>query len=158
MFKLLRHSAPLVASSPPTLHHCLAWATLGIYMIHTMWPPPRRHPGQKWPARSCSLSLTPKAQERNPPITMWARATFEQGCLAVLTMEGPSRVVTLPGDQLFQASHLSDPTQNMRAPILHAYGPNKETAPATLESLAGEGWETLLPTLYGTQDKNHNGT
>ena len=131
-------------------------------MIHTMWPPPRRHPGQKWPARSCSLSLMPKAQERNPPITMWARATFEQGCLAVLpSMEGPSRVVTLPGDQLFQASHLSDPIHNMRAPILHAYGPNKETAPVTLESLAGEGWETLLPTLYGTQDKKpqwHLGT
>ena len=145
-----------------TLHHCLAWGTLGIYMIHTMWPPPRRHPGQKWPARSCSLSLTPKAQERNPPITMWARATFEQGCLAVLpSMEGPSRVVTLPGDQLFQAAHLSHPTQDMRAPILHAYGPNKETAPLTLESLAVEGWETLLPTLYGTQDKKpqwHLGT
>ena len=150
----LLHTPLLGVPCTDTLHHCLAWATLGIYMIHTMWPPPRRHPGQKWPARSCSLSLTPKAQERNPPITMWARATFEQGCLAVLpSMEGPSRVVTLPGDQLFQASHLSDPTQNMRAPILHAYGPNKETAPATLESLAGEGWETLLPTLYGTQDK-----
>ena len=158
----LLHTPLLGVSCSDTLHHCLAWATLGIYMIHTMWPPPRRHPGQKWPARSCSLSLTPKAQERNPPITMWARATFEQGCLAVLpSMEGPSRVVTLPGDQLFQAAHLSHPTQDMRAPILHAYGPNKETAPLTLELLAVEGWETLLPTLYGTQDKKpqwHLGT
>ena len=158
----LLHTPLLGVPCSDTLHHCLAWATLGIYMIHTMWPPPRRHPGQKWPARSCSLSLTPKAQERNPPITMWARATFEQGCLAVLpSMEGPSRVVTLPGDQLFQAAHLSHPTQDMRAPILHAYGPNKETAPLTLELLAVEGWETLLPTLYGTQDKKpqwHLGT
>ena len=158
----LLHTPLLGVPCTDTLHHCLAWTTLGIYMIRTMWPPPRRHPGQKWPARSCSLSLMPKAQERNPPITMWARATFEQGCLAVLpSMEGPSRVVTLPGDQLFQASHLSDPTHNMRAPILHAYGPNKETAPVTLESLASEGWETLLPTLYGTQDKKpqwHLGT
>ena len=158
----LLHTPLLGVPCSDTLHHCLAWATLGIYMIHTMWPPPRRHSGQKWPARSCSLSLTPKAQERNPPITMWARATFEQGCLAVLpSMEGPSRVVTLPGDQLFQAAHLSHPTQDMRAPILHAYGPNKETAPLTLELLAVEGWETLLPTLYGTQDKKpqwHLGT
>ena len=158
----LLHTPLLGVSCFDTFHHCLAWATLGIYMIHTMWPPPRRHPGQKWPARSCSLSLTPKAQERNPPITMWARATFEQGCLAILpSMEGPSRVVTLPGDQLFQAAHLSHPTQHMRAPILHAYGPNKETAPSTLELLAAEGWETLLPTLYGTQDKKpqwHLGT
>ena len=158
----LLHTPLLGVPCSDTLHHCLAWATLGIYMIHTMWPPPRRRPGQKWPARSCSLSLTPKAQERNPPITMWARATFEQGCLAVLpSMEGPSRVVTLPGDQLFQAAHLPHPTQDMRAPILHAYGPNKETAPLTLESLAVEGWETLLPTLYGTQDKKpqwHLGT
>ena len=158
----LLHTPLLGVPCSDTLHHCLAWATLGIYVIHTMWPPPRRHPGQKWPARSCSLSLTPKAQERNPPITMWARATFEQGCLAVLpSMEGPSRVVTLPGDQLFQAAHLPHPTQDMRAPILHAYGPNKETAPLTLELLAVEGWETLLPTLYGTQDKKpqwHLGT
>ena len=131
-------------------------------MIHTMWPPPKRHPGQKWPARSCSLSLIPTARERNPPITMWARASFEQGCLAILpSMEGCSKVVTLPGDQLFQAAHLPNPIQDMRAPILHAYGPNKETAPTTLALLAQEGWETLFPTLFGAQNKPapwHNGT
>ena len=76
-------------------------------------------------------------------------------------MQSYHQCVTLPGDQLFQAAHLSHPTQHMRAPILHAYGPNKETAPSTLELLASEGWETLLPTLYGTQDKKpqwHLGT
>ena len=68
---------------------------------------------------------------------MWARASFEQGCLAILpSMEGCSKVVTLPGDQLFQAAHLPNPLQDMRAPILHAYGPNKETAPTTLALLA----------------------
>ena len=56
------------------------------------------------------------------------------------------------GDQLFQAAHLPNPLQDMRAPILHSYGPNKETAPNTL---------ALLPTLYGAQNKPatwHNGT
>ena len=93
---------------------------------------------------------------------MWARASFEQGCLAILpSMEGCSKVVTLPGDQLFQAAHLPNPLQDTRAPILHAYGPNKETAPTTLALLAQEGWETLLPTLYGAPNKTapwHNGT
>ena len=150
----LLHTPLLGVRCSDSLHHCLAWAILGIYMIHTMWPPPRRHAGQKWPAHSCSLSLTPTAQERNPPITMWARASFEQGCLAILpSMEGFSRVVTLSGDQLFQAAHLPNPTQDMRPPILHAYGPNKETAPTTLAQLAQEGWETLLPTLYGAHNK-----
>ena len=69
----LLHTPLLGVPCTDTLHHCLAWATLGIYMIHTMWPPPRRHPGQKWPARSCSLSLTPKAQERNPPIRPYSK-------------------------------------------------------------------------------------
>ena len=76
-------------------------------------------------------------------------------------MEGCSKVVTLPGDQLFQAAHLPNPLKEMRAPILHSYGPNKETAPNTLALLAQEGWETLLPTLYGAQNKPatwHNGT
>ena len=68
-------------------------------------------------------------------------------------MEGNSKVITLPGDQLFQAASLTNLDHSMWAPILHAYGPNKETAPETLEQLAHEGWETLLPTLYGVQDK-----
>ena len=158
----LLHTPLLGVRCTDSLHHCLAWAILGVFMVHTMWPLPKRHPGQKWPARSCSLSLIPTARERNPPITMWARASFEQGCLAILpSMEGCSKVVTLPGDQLFQAAHLPNPLQDMRAPILHAYGPNKETAPTTLALLAQEGWETLLPTLYGAPNKIapwHNGT
>ena len=48
----LLHTPLLGIPCTDTLHHCLAWATLGIYMIHTMWPPPRRQFGQKWPAPS----------------------------------------------------------------------------------------------------------
>ena len=42
----LLHTPLLGVPCTDTLHHCLAWATLGIYMIHTMWPPPRRHLGR----------------------------------------------------------------------------------------------------------------
>ena len=34
----LLHTPLLGIPCTDTLHHCLAWATLGIYMIHTMWP------------------------------------------------------------------------------------------------------------------------
>ena len=80
----LLHTPLLGVRCTDSLHHSLAWAILGVFMVHTMWPLPKRHPGQKWPARSCSLSLLPTARERNPPITMWARASFEQGCLSCL--------------------------------------------------------------------------
>ena len=121
-----------------------------------MWPPPgNRHSNRKWPARSCAINLAPSAKDRNPPITMWARATFEQGCLAILhTMEGNSKVITLPGDQLFQAATLPDVQAHFRAPILHAYGPNKDTAPSLLSQLAEQGWETLMPAVFGAQSKN----
>ena len=42
----LLHTPLLGVSCFDTLHHCLAWATLGIYMIHTMWPPPRHTLGK----------------------------------------------------------------------------------------------------------------
>ena len=39
--------------------------------------------------------LTQTSQDRNRPITMWARATFEQGCLAVLpNVEGGRSLVS----------------------------------------------------------------
>ena len=155
----LLHTPLLGIPCPDTLHHCLAWATLGIYMIHTMWPPPRRRPGQKWPARSCSLSLTPKAQERNPPITMWARATFEQGCLAVLpSMEGPSRVVTLPGDQLFQAAHLSYPTQDMRPLSCMRMDPTKKLLHSPSNLLLLKDGKPSFLRFTEHRIKNHNGT
>ena len=58
----LLHTPLLGVRCTDSLHHCLAWAILGVFMVHTMWPLPKRHPGQKWPARSCSLSLIPTAR------------------------------------------------------------------------------------------------
>ena len=40
----LLHTPLLGVRCRDPLHHCMAWAALGIYMIHTMWPPPgNRH-------------------------------------------------------------------------------------------------------------------
>ena len=99
-----------------------------------------------WPTQSTPYAKMASTVMLNQP-RMWARATFE-GLAILPSMEGNSKVITLPGDQLFQAASLTNLDHSMRAPILHAYGPNKETAPETLEQLAHEGWETLLPTIW----------
>ena len=48
----LLHTPLLGIRCTDSLHHCTAWAALGVYMIHR--PPPNRHPNRKWPARSLS--------------------------------------------------------------------------------------------------------
>ena len=99
----------------------------------------------KWPKRAHPGALTDAGQERRPWLTSWARATFEQGCLSVLPhLEGPCKAISLPGEHLFQASHIAP--DRMRPVIFHAFGKAKLDAH---DQLARFGWETLPIALLG---------
>ena len=82
----------------------------------------------------------------------WARATFEQGCLSVLPqLEGPCKAISLPGEHLFQASHIAP--DFMRPVIFHAFGKaagRKGPAGAISETWMGNptnctSWHASLP-------------
>ena len=136
----------------------IVWAMYGTYMCKTFWPMPStpHHPNTttsephsiKWPKKAHPGALSETGPERTPWLTRWARATFEQGCLSVLPhLEGPCKALSLPGEQLFQASRMSP--DRMRPVIFHAFGRAKHDAPKALDQLAQLGWKTLPIALLG---------
>ena len=70
-----------------SLDLCHAWAVFADFMCSEFWPSPAVPNGldgpTKWPRQSHPQALTEAGKCRTPWITTWARATFEQGCLAV---------------------------------------------------------------------------
>ena len=68
-------------------------------------------------------------------------------------MEGSSKVITLPGDQLFQAATISDLQAHFRPSILHAYGPNKRHGPCLPLAVSTTRMENSHA-VFGVQSKN----
>ena len=74
----------------------------------------------------------------------WARATFEQGCLSVLPqLEGPCKAISLPGEHLFQASHIAP--DFMRPVIFHAFGKAKLDARDQLGAISETWMGSVVP-------------
>ena len=69
-----------------------------------------------WPRKAHPQALTEAGRSRTPWLTSWARATFEQGVLSLLPLEGPCCAASLPGEHLFQASAM--PTKNPMRPAI----------------------------------------
>ena len=149
---------PLIGVPMENSLDLFVWALYGTYMCYQFWPTPSGGQGGcsdqqepaavKWPKRAHPRALTKAGQERTPWLTSWARATFEQGCLSVLPhLEGPCKALSLPGENLFQASRIAP--NRMRPIIFHAFGKAKLDAPAQLARLACQGWETLPIALLG---------
>ena len=141
-----------------SLDLAVVWALYGTYMCHQFWPipgsatsansDPQNLSAINWPKRAHPGALTEAGRERTPWLTSWARATFEQGCLSVLPqLEGPCKAISLPGEHLFQASHIAP--DFMRPVIFHAFGKAKLDARDQLARLARLGWETLPIALLG---------
>ena len=121
----------------------LAWALIGEWTIHHLFPPPE---SGKWPRYAHIEGLEEGFQHRSPSLVTWARACFEQGALPSLSvLPGAIEVRSLPGDKMFQATHVVDGFQ--RPCVLHGYGGAKSSMPTSLPALAGCGWTVLAAAL-----------
>ena len=78
----------------------------------------------------------------------WARAAFEQGALPALIALPGAVMTRLPGDSIFQATHILP--GYMRPAVVHGYGGAKVDLPASLPSLSAFGWTPLTASLVGT--------
>ena len=134
-----------------TLDLVMVWAAYGLFAISSYWPIPHHWElGQQWPRTAHLGQLTRAGQQRVPSFSKWARATFEQGALAVLNkMPGSAKVAILPGADMFQA-HKCSPSR-MRPAIYHSFGKAKQEASEVLKRLARDGWQPLVAALLGTE-------
>lgn len=142
------------ALATDSLALCMAWAIYGEFCLKAYWPLPSsvQHTGGEetypWAKHSHLASLTPAGQHRQPPLTRWARATFEQAALSLLPqLEGTVQALVLPGTKMFQENRI-DNTYICPA-ILHSYGLAKHAAPRALAFQATLGWETFPVCLRG---------
>ena len=127
----------------------LAWALIGEWTIHHLFPPPK---SGKWPRYAHVDGLEEGFHHRSPSLVTWARACFEQGALPSLSvLPGAVEIRSLPGDKMFQATHVVDGFQ--RPCVLHGYGGAKSSMPTSLPVLAGCGWTVLAAALLGTTAK-----
>ena len=60
----------------------LAWALIGEWTIHHLFPPPK---SGKWPRNAHVDGLEEGFHHRSPSLVTWARACFEQGALPSLS-------------------------------------------------------------------------
>eukprot|EP00435_Cladocopium_sp_Y103_P076278 s154_g86.t1 len=129
------------------------WAIYGEFAIKAYWPiPDHWEPGQPWPRTASIDNLDAQGRARQPPFNRWARGTFEQAALALLTsVEGTSIAKSLPGAQLFQAHKFCQ--SHLRPAIYHSFGGTKLEAPEVLAKLATEGWQALLACILGIEDR-----
>ena len=125
----------------------LAWTMIGEWTIH------HRPPASgKWPRFAQVGGLEELFRHRHPSLVTWARACFEQGALPSLSvLPGAVEVRSLPGDMMFQATHVVDGFQ--RPCVLHGYGGAKSSMPCSLPALARSGWTVLAAALLGTNAK-----
>ena len=129
-----------------TVDWAIAWALIGEWASQELFPPPRRG---NWPKHGHDGNLQEAYKRRRPCLVGWARAAFEQGSLpALLALPGVVETRVLPGDSMFQATHIL--TDYMRPAIVHGYGGAKVDLPDSLPALAKFGWATLGASLVGT--------
>ena len=122
----------------------LAWALVGEWTSRILFPVPQ---GQ-WPRHAHGKHILEPYHCRSPKLTAWARACFEQGALpSLLYLPGIVPVFSLPGDRMYQATHVHENLQ--RPVILHAYGGAKTAMEAGLGLIKKEGWITLASAMVG---------
>ena len=127
----------------------LAWALIGEWTIHHLFPPPK---SGKWPRNAHVDGLEEGFHHRSPSVVPWARACFEQGALPSLSvLPGAVEIRSLPGDKTTQATHVVEGFQ--RPCVLHGYGGAKSSMPTSLPALAVSGWTVLAAALLGTLAK-----
>ena len=96
----------------------LAWALIGEWTIHHLFPPPK---SGKWSRNAHVNGLEEGFRHRSPSLVSWARTCFEQGALPSLSvLPGAVKIRFLPGDKMFQATHVIEGFQ--RPCVLHGYG------------------------------------
>ena len=90
-------------------------------------------------------------KDRRPGLVGWARAAFEQDALpALLSLSGAVVTRVLPGDSMFQATHIIP--GYMRPAVVHGYGGAKVDLPVSLPGLSWDhswrltGWHPWLIT------------
>lgn len=137
-----------VATRP--LHWVHAWALLGEWAGHTVFPiPDTASASSAWPRHGTATFLEPKAQARIPPLVTWGRPAFEQGALAPLVfLPATFTIAVLPGDKLFQSKDVMD--NLLLAPVTHSFGGAKMEIGHKLRARAEQPPMPLLMALCGT--------
>eukprot|EP00438_Fugacium_kawagutii_P024302 Skav226601 [mRNA] locus=scaffold848:274:909:- [translate_table: standard] len=141
----------LGAVATSALDQCTAWALYGEFCLKAYWPVPELRQDEtkpRWRKFAHPANLSPLGQHRQPSLTRWARATFEQAALSLLPqLEGTVKAMSLPGKGMFQEPRCQQGF--LRPAILHSYGTAKADAAKSLETQASHGCEPLAVCLHG---------